>query len=293
RNKFRQAKLKITSDSATYQGKQINYEIAKKQFDRIVELHNQGLKSLTDLENRKLKMQKANAEMIEAENKLLTTQNELINAQVEMTSVGAQFRDKISKSESDKFTAMSNMYDAEAKVTKLQNQYMNYSIRTGLYYITAPQNGYITKAIQSGLGETIKEGSEIISIMPSEYDLAIEMFIDPMDLPLIKKGEKVNIQFDGWPAIVFSGWPTISYGTYSGNVYAIDNFISDNGKYRVLVKPDETKYAWPDAVRVGGGTSSLLLLNDVPIWYELWRNFNGFPPDYYQPEDKNVKLKNK
>jgi len=293
RNKFRQAKLKITSDSATFKGKEINYEIAKKQYDRIVELHEEGLKSLTDLENRKLKMQKANAEMIEAENKLLTTQNELINAQVEMTSVGAQFRDKISKSESDKFTAMSNMYDAEAKVTKLQNQYMNYSVRTGLYYITAPQNGYITKAIQSGLGETIKEGSEIISIMPSEYDLAIEMFIDPVDLPLIKKGEQVNIQFDGWPAIVFSGWPTISYGTYSGNVYAIDNFISDNGKYRVLVKPDESEHAWPDALRVGGGTSSLLLLNNVPIWYELWRNFNGFPPDYYQPKDFSKDLKNK
>jgi hypothetical protein len=22
------------------------------------------------------------------------------------------------------------------------------------------------------------------------------------------------------------------------------------------------------------------MLKDVPIWYELWRQFNGFPPDY-------------
>jgi RsmE family RNA methyltransferase len=28
------------------------------------------------------------------------------------------------------------------------------------------------------------------------------------------------------------------------------------------------------------------LLKNVPIWYELWRNINGFPPDYYQASYK-------
>jgi len=286
RNMYRQAKLKITTDSTTFQAKQLNYQVAKKQFDRMVELHNQGLKSLTILENRRLKMQKASAEAVDSENKLLISQNELINAKVELSSVQAQFRDKIAKSESEKFTAMSNMYNAHVKVTKLKNSYMNYSVRSGLYYITASQDGYITKAFQFGIGEIIKEGTEIVSIMPADYELAVEMYVDPVNLPLVKKGEQVNIQFDGWPAIVFSGWPNISQGTYSGRVYAIDNFISDNGQYRVLVQPDKLEHEWPEALRVGGGTSSLLLLKNVPIWYELWRNFNGFPPDFYQTKTK-------
>lgn len=283
RNKYKQAELKVVADSMDFQAYKVNFDIAKTQFERFQGLHDKGLKSLTDLENKRNSMQKAQAEMISGENKSLTSRNELINAEVELVSIQAQYRDEIAKAESEKFTALSSMYDAEAVVTKLQNQYMNYSVRTGLYYITAPQNGYVTKAIQSGIGETIKEGTPIISIMPAEYQLAVAMYIRPIDLPLIEVGAPVRIQFDGWPAIVFSGWPNTSYGTYGGNVFAIDNFISDNGKFRVLVAPDTNDHTWPEALRVGAGTNNMLLLKDVPIWYELWRQINGFPPDYYKP----------
>jgi adhesin transport system membrane fusion protein len=53
--------------------------------------------------------------------------------------------------------------------------------------------------------------------------------------------------------------------------------------YRVLVMPDSEGHTWPDALRVGAGSNSMLLLKDVPIWYEMWRQINGFPPDYYKP----------
>ncbi len=286
-NKQKQAELKVISDSIDYKAAIINYEIAVGQLNRMQQLYNEGLKSLTDLEKRKMTMQKAQAEMISYENKLLTSQNEVINTQVELTSIEAQYRDDIAKAESEKYTALSNMYDAEAVVTKLQNQYMNYSMRTGMYYITAPQDGYITKAIQSGLGEMLKSGESIISIMPANYDLAVEMYVKPLDLPLLEKGQHVRIQFDGWPAIVFSGWPNTSYGTYGGSIFAIDNFISENGLYRVLVAAEQDGPPWPSALRVGAGTTNIVLLKDVPIWYELWRKINGFPPDYYKV-DLNV-----
>jgi len=291
RNKLRQTQLKVQSDSIAYKASVIDYEIAQKQYDRYENLQKQGLKSLTDLENKKLKLRKSESDMIGYENKLLSSVNQVINARVELTSIGAQYRDDIAKAESNKYTALSSMYDAEAVVTKLQNQYMNYSIRTGMYYITSPQSGYVAQAIQSGIGETIKEGASIVSIMPAKYDLAIAMYVKPIDLPLIRKGEKTRIQFDGWPAIIFSGWPNSSYGTYGGEVFAIDNFISDNGLYRVLVKPDASDHLWPDALRVGAGTTNMLLLKDVPIWYELWRQVNGFPPDYYTVEATGGKPK--
>ena len=183
------------------------------------------------------------------------------------------------------------MYDAEALVTKMQNQYMNYSVRSGFYYVTAQQDGFITKAIRSGLGETVKEGEKLVSVMPSQYDLAVAMYISPMDLPLIDYGQEVQFIFDGWPSIVFSGWPNLSYGSFGGRIVAIDNFISENGKYRVLVAPDETEINWPKHLRVGSGANGIALLKDVPIWYELWRKLNGFPPDFYKKE--NNKLENK
>jgi membrane fusion protein, adhesin transport system len=282
KNKYEQAKLKVTADSIDYVAAKINYDIANKQLKRTEELHKDGLKSLTELENKRLSFQKSQADMISQESQLLSSRNQLLNARSELTSIQAEYRNSIAKAESEKFASMSNMYDAEATVTKLQNEYMNYSLRSGMYYITAPQNGYVTKAIQSGIGETIKEGEQLVSIMPSVYDLAVEMYVKPIDLPLIKKNHKVRIQFDGWPAIVFSGWPNTSFGTFGGRIYAIDNFISDNGLYRVMVKPDPKDTPWPDALRVGAGTRNMLLLNDVPIWYELWRQINGFPPDYYR-----------
>ncbi len=283
-----QAILKVTSDSMDYQAAKINFDIAKEQFERMEKLYKDGLKSLTDLENRKQTMQRNQASMISAQQKLLGSRSEVINTQVELSTIQQQYRDAVSKAEAEKYTAMSNMYDAEATVTKLQNEYMNYSIRFGMYFITAPQDGYITKVIQSGIGETIKEGTPIVSIMPSKFELAVEMYVKPIDLPLLKQGQKVRIQFDGWPAIVFSGWPNTSYGTYGGKVFAIDNFVSSNGLYRVLVAPDEKEHEWPNALRVGAGSNSMVLLKDVPIWYELWRVINGFPPDYYKPVQSTV-----
>ncbi|MGB0390209.1 MAG: HlyD family secretion protein [Salibacteraceae bacterium] len=288
-NKLKQAKLKVESDSLELEAAALNFEISEKRYARFEQLHEQGLKSLTDLESRKMELQKTKTALISKQNDLLSSRNQVLNAYVEITSIQAQYKDDISKAESEKFTAMSNMYDAETVVTKLQNQYMNYSVRTGMYYITAPQKGYVTHAITVGIGETIKEGDEIVSIMPAVYDLAIAMYVKPIDLPLISKGQKVRIQFDGWPAIVFSGWPNTSYGTYGGEVFAIDNFISDNGMYRVLVQPDPNDNLWPSAIRVGAGTKNMLLLKDVPIWYELWRQINGFPPDYYTIEPNYAK----
>jgi hypothetical protein len=227
-------------------------------------------------------MQRADAQKISSYNTLLSARNEVLNAEIELISIQAEYRNSISKAESDKFSAMSNMFDAEGMVTKMQNQLSNYSVRSGYYFITAPQNGFVTNFISSGIGEIVKDGEELLTIMPSDIDLAVEMYIRPIDLPLIKINHKVRIQFDGWPAIVFSGWPNTSYGTYGGRVFAIDNFISPNGYFRILVKPDPREFPWPDALRVGGGTYSMLLLNDVPVWYEMWRQLNGFPPDYYR-----------
>jgi len=286
KNQLKQTELMVISDSISFGASQTNYEIAQTQYKRIKTLYDDGLKSLTTLEQKRQTLQKAQSEMISAENKLLTSKNKVVNAQIEQTSLQAQYRERIFKTEADKYTTLSNLANAEGGVTKLQNMLANYSLRSGMYYITAPQNGYVSKAIQSGIGETIKEGAQIISIMPSKYDLAIAMYVKPMDLPLLEKGQLTRIQFDGWPAIVFSGWPNTSQGTFGGKVYAIDNFISGNGMYRIFVEPDTNDYPWPEALRVGAGTRNMILLKDVPIWYELWRKINGFPPDYYKPYEE-------
>ena len=291
-NKLLQAKLKVKSDSIDTEAAKTNLNIAETQYQRTLTLQNEGLKAVKDVEEKRLKQQENLAKLISQENKLLASINEVINAEVEISRISAEYTDKVSKAQSDMYTAQSNQFDASAQVTKLENEYTNYKMRNDLLYVTAPQKGYINKTLIGGIGETFKEGEELVSIMPTEFDFAVETFVTPIDLPLLHVGEKARVQFDGWPAIVFSGWPNASYGTYGAKVVAIENYISVNGKYRVLLEPDETDYKWPEAIRVGSGVRTIALLNDVPIWFELWRQLNSFPPDYYNPTaQKNTSSK--
>ncbi len=290
-NKIRQSLLKVKSDSMDLVAVKTQLKIATTQFNRSVTLNKEGLKPLTDVEEKRLKLQEVEAKIITQENKFLTSKNELINTKVEVNRINAEYAEKSSKAQSDQYTALSNQFDTEAQVNKLQNQYVNYKIRNGMYYIKAPQDGYINRTLQSGIGETIKEGTQMVSIMPSKYDIAVETYVMPNDLPLIHKGEKVRIWFDGWPTVVFSGWPNMSYGTFGGKIVAIENYISPNGKFRVLIAPDKNEDSWPKQISMGSGAQTLALLNNVPIWYELWRTLNGFPPNYYQPKSEITKEK--
>lgn len=285
-NKLKQAYLKVKSDSIDFQAAKTQLKIAETQYNRAINLNKEGLKPLTDVEEKRVKLQEMEAKIITQENKYLASQNEILNATMELNRISAEYAEKSAKASSDKQTALSSQYDTEAQVNKLKNQYSNYQIRNGMYYIKAPQDGYVNRAIQSGIGETIKEGTAIVSIMPSVFDIAVETYIDPVDFPLINKGEKVRVWFDGWPSIVFSGWPGASYGTFGGVIVAKENFISQNGKYRVLIAPDKNDKEWPDQLSIGAGTQSIALLENVPIWFEIWRTLNGFPPNYYQPETK-------
>ena len=285
-NKIIQSGFKVESDSIDLVAARTNLEIAKTQYNRAMALKQEGLKSEVDVEEKRLKLQETEAKLMSQENKLSTSKSELINSKLDLNRIASEYAEKISKAQSEKFSAASAQFDGEAQVSKLANQSTNYDLRNNLLYITAPQDGYINKAIISGIGETFKEGEELLGIMPADYDLAIETFVDPIDLPLIHVGEKIRVQFDGWPAIVFSGWPDASLGTYGGKVVAVENFISNNNKFRILIAPDAEAEPWPKNVRVGSGARTIALLNDVPIWYELWRKLNGFPPNYYTQTKK-------
>ncbi|MCH2085155.1 MAG: HlyD family secretion protein [Saprospiraceae bacterium] len=291
-NKIKQIHYKIASDSAELKQLEIDFQIATRQLERTQTLVDKGIKAVTDLEDKRQKFQKINAKKIAIVNKLGQNQNELANAELELSTVAYNYNQKIAKAQSDKFSTISTRLDVEANVNKLKIQRSSYEQRSKFYYIIAPQDAFITKALTSGIGETVKEGAPVVSIMPANYTLAVELEINPMDLPLVAVGREVRFLFDGWPALVFSGWPGLSYGTFKGKVFAIDNTINDKGKYRILIAPDEEEKPWPEALRPGSGAKGIALLKNVPLWYELWRQLNGFPPDYYKGEiEKLPKLK--
>ncbi len=288
-----QGKLKVESDSIKVEQANIDLQIAQRQLNGTKALYDKGLKSLTEFEEKRLKLQEAATKIVAAQNGLETSRRELDIYRTELRLTQNEYANKIAKAQSDKFSTLSEQFDAQGSVNKLQIERDNYARRSAFYYIIAPQDGYIVKAIKPGIGEIIKEGDPVVSIQPADYQLAVEMYVKPLDLPLLSVGREVRFLFDGWPAFFFSGWPGVSLGTFAGKIVAIDRNISANGKFRVLVAPDQTEQPWPNALQPGGGARGIALLNDVFLGYELWRVLNGFPPDLYRGLEGNEKEEKK
>lgn len=285
-NKILQQQLKVASDSTELIAANNELVVYKRQIDAAKLMLDSGVISMVDFEKRRVNYQNAAAKKISAENKYAQSRQELVILRIEKNSVVQEYTDKISKAEGDRYSSLSSAAATEADVAKLKNIYSSYTTRNQLYYIKAPQNGQVTKAKKAGIGEILKEGEMIVEIVPSNKQYAVEMFVEPMDLPLINTGQKVRFVFDGFPAIVFSGWPQNSYGTFGGKVSAVETSVSPNGKFRVLVAEDPDDRKWPEQLRMGGGATGIALLKNVRIYYELWRNINGFPPDYYKQAAK-------
>jgi membrane fusion protein, adhesin transport system len=284
KNKITQSRLKIISDSIALVQAQLDYQIAENQLQRTQMLFDEGIKSLTDLEGKKLKWQETSAYVVAAENTLAINRATLENAELELKMIEYEFGQKIASVESSIFSSISTAYETDAEVNKLKIYSSNLEVRNSMYFILAPQSGYITKVVRPGIGEIIKEAEPLLSIVPGDYELAVELYVSPIDFPLIGIGQEVSFIFDGWPAFVFSGWPGTYFGTFKGKIFAIDKDISSNGKYRVLVAEDRSFKPWPKALRPGSGAKGIALLNTVLVWYELWRQLNGFPPDFYNSE---------
>lgn len=278
RNEVKQSRLKVISDSADFEAEKIQYTTAKLQLDRFKSLYEKdGLISLTDLERRNLKLQETMAKKINAQNKYFVSKNEYVNSLIELNSLEADYADKISKAFSDEGSKKSYLAEAESEYSKIRNKIANVEVRTQNYALVAPQDGYLIRALRRGIGETVQENEALAIILPDIKTKAVELYVKAMDIPLISRGRHVRLQFDGWPILQFSGWPNSSVGTFGGEVVVIDNVASAGGDYRLLVVPDTSQEKWPEQLRLGSGANGWVMLNDVPIWFEFWRQINGFP----------------
>jgi multidrug resistance efflux pump len=259
---------KLDQANAKIEAERVKFQNAENQYQRNKRLYEAGNIPLTKFQDIEYKYQVSSADYQ--------------NAQIEIERLKAEYQEKISKSESDLNATQSDIFDTAAEISKLTNEFANMRIRSGQYQIIAPQDGYMVRAMKAGIGETIKEGDAVCTIMPEANDLAVEMYVKAMDVPLIGKGRKVRIEFDGWPSLQFSGWPSVSVGTFGGTVEVIDYVSAKPGEFRILVTPDKTDTAWPKQLRVGSGTRGWVMLDNVPVWYEVWRQLNGFPPSLYE-----------
>lgn len=281
-NKLQQQKLKITNDSTDYVALSNELKAYLRQNEAAKILLDSGAISKIEYEKRWVNYQLSQGKVVMSKNKWEQSKQEFDALRFERNLAIQEYTDKIAKARGDRSAVLSDVAGTRAEVAKLQNLFANYDARSKFYYITAPQSGQLSKAMKAGIGEWVKEGDFIAEIVPTQQNKAVEIYINPVDLPLIQNDQKVMLVFDGYPAIVFSGWPASSYGTFRGVVTFIEQAADANGKFRVMVREDATYRQWPQTLTIGTAAQGISLLKEVPVYYELWRNINGFPPDYYK-----------
>lgn len=167
-------------------------------------------------------------------------------------------------------SAASELAESETKLSRQENQ-----------IIYAPKDGVILKVLAGDSATVVKSGDKLATFAPNLSDPAVEIYVSGNDIPLVIEGRKVRLQFEGWPIIQFSGWPSIAVGTFGGVISSVDSSISENGKFRVIVKKDKNE-EWPDErfLRHGAKSHAWILLNNVSLGYEFWRQLNSFPPSF-------------
>jgi len=223
---------------------------------------------------------RAEAEVKRAKASVLTSDSLIYQAEANGLSAVATTRRDLQRAEQNVFAVERDLQEIETRIER-------YKAR----FVKAPVDGVVHRiAANTGAGgQFVKEGDDLVEIVPDTNDRVVELYIDGVDAPLIaahmeqkERGPHVRLQFEGWPAVQFAGWPSVATGTFGGRVRQIYPTDDGNGRFRILVEPEEMFEGdqWPDALYLRQGNQAIgwVFLNRVTLGYELWRQFNGFPP---------------
>ncbi|MDA8743298.1 HlyD family secretion protein [Rubripirellula amarantea] len=285
KQKWEQAKNEVTALQAELEDKDNQLRIAE-------EVASQGLVSREELFSKRKAAQSARAKVLKSENYVQELYASLLSKEEEIESKRQEIDIK-------NRTASQKILESMQKINTIEKEILDLRNKRGeldRLEIRAPRTGQIQEWFGVEGSDTIKEGDQLFVIVPDADELAVEMRVSGNDMPLIQEGDRVRLQFEGWPAVQFAGWPSVAVGTFGGKVNRV--FPTDDGKgnFRVVVTPDnhfEREDGWPDDryLRQGVRANGWVLLKRVPLGYEVWRQLNGFPPTVATDEPGNSKEK--
>lgn len=252
----------------------LNYERQKSLYEKGVQSAKEVEKLLKDWDVAQAELAAVKLEVSAAEEEWSAKKNERIQkereAQTKVDYARAMQQDALGQAA----TAQKEKREIEIKLSELE--------RLKIY---APRDGTLFRVNVFERGQMLKEGDELFTIVPDTSERAVELSIAGNDTPLIQLGDHVRLQFEGWPAVQFAGWPSVAVGTFGGEVMTIDPTDDGAGRFRILVQPDG-QVEWPSEryLRQGVRANGWVMLQQVPLGYEVWRQLNGFPPSIAKDE---------
>lgn len=272
-----------------------NLEVNRRNFEREAGLQAEGLSSKRTRELAEAAYQKSQADVAKDRAKVQEADSEIRVARAERQKAEASARASLNSSRASLEDSRGSVEKLRAEISKLDTQLA----RQATQQIRAPIAGTILRL--NTFADTVyaKSGDPLATLIPDTQERAVELYMKGLDVPLISPGREVRLQFEGWPALQFSGWPSVAAGTFGAQVVLVDAADDGKGRFRIVVRPRPGD-RWPEALylRQGVRARGWVLLDTVPLGYELWRQFNGFPPQLSESpaktEDPNlIKRKSK
>ncbi len=259
---------------------QAKLKTAELNITRQRRLHEKGLASTRALELAELDLQTAEAGLDRAKASLAAAKRKVKAMRASRDEKDSGAKAKVEDAQASLQKAYGDKAKAEGALAKIDVRLA----RQHTMHITAPRAGTVFQLVAKQGGEVVKQGDALAVLVPDTEARAVELWVDGNDAPLITAGRHVRLQFEGWPAVQFVGWPSVAVGTFGGTVAFVDATDNGRGQFRIVVIPDEGE-PWPEAryLRQGVRANGWVLLNQVGLGYELWRQLNGFPPTVDPP----------
>jgi multidrug resistance efflux pump len=267
--RVRQAERTLDAAEATLTAANLN-------LNRQKQLSGRGLTSTRAVELAQMEYDRAVAEVQRSKNALEAARKEQRALEADREKTETDFRASIQDARASRASALAEIAAIKGQLPPIELRMARQSTQK----VTAPRDGFILRLLAQPGSELLKAGDPVALFVPSTQDNVVELWVNGNDMPLIHVGDKVRLQFEGWPAVQFVGWPSVAVGTFGGEVMLLDATDNGQGKFRILVKPDPEDEPWPSNryLRQGVRTNGWVLLRVVSLGYELWRQFNGFPP---------------
>lgn len=260
---------------------QAELETNELNFRRQRDLFEDGLASQREFELAELAVRQSKAKVASTRAKLQAARDNLLQSRASRSRVIASTDAEIESAEASLKSAETDVASTNAGLARLDVNISRQQAQT----VRAPVDGTILRVVGRLGGEQVSRGEVLAVLVPETEDRAVELYVDGNDAALIKPGSPVRLQFEGWPAVQFSGWPSVAVGTFGGKVAFVDPADDGRGDFRIVVVPDHEDGPWPAAsyLRQGVLAKGWVLLNQVSLGFEIWRQFNGFPPTTSPP----------
>lgn len=239
-------------------------------------LLDKGLTSARALEVAEMEMAQRDAEAKRAVATLEAARGEVDALVAERARTDADARSRLDEARAVQAGASSDVAKARIEIARMDVRVA----RQQAQRVVAPADGTILRVLARRSGEQLKAGAVLLTLVPESRQDVVELWVQGNDMPMVNAGRDVRLQFEGWPALQFTGWPAVAVGTFGGRVVLVDAADNGRGQFRILVEPDPDDTPWPSRhfLRQGVRANGWVMLNVVPLGYEIWRQFNGFPP---------------